>query len=838
MSAKILVVDDEPDLELLITQKFRKEVRNKELIFEFAANGVEALEKLSRIPDVDIVLTDLNMPEMDGLTLLRELKFNKPNLKAIVLSAYGDLGNIRAAMNCGAFDFLTKPIDFNDLKITLAKTLKSVEELREMDRVRREKDEALKKALEEERKAKESQRKLIEHLKKMDRLKDEFLASTSHELKTPINGIIGIVDSLLDGVAGALNPLVQNNLEMVVSSGRRLSRLVDDILDFSKMKSGQVVLQKRPINIHHAVEMVLTLSQPLVANRNVELVNQLTTQTPHVFADPNRLQQILFNLVGNAIKFTDSGSVCASARQEGDLCRIIISDTGIGIPEERFKDIFQMFEQVEESGTRRQGGAGLGLAITRKLVELNGGKIEVSSILGEGSQFSFTLPISSKKDEGGERVPERLSPVSRPLTPAKVMITEMGRAEDRRVLVVDDEPINQQVLSNHLTLQSFHVTRAIDGPSALKLIAKKVFDLVILDVMMPGMSGYEVCEAIRQKYSLHELPVLMLTAKNQMADLTKGLESGANDYLTKPFDKREMLARVTSLITLRDTFTAAMAHERRLRNEQNRSANLANEAHVLREKTEILARSEAEAVKDSRFKTDFLAIMSHELRTPLNAIIGYSEILHEDLDLEGQGGFIPDIVKIQTAARNLLTLINNLLDLTKMEAGKMDLFTEDLFLETLIEEVTDTLIPLITQNGNIIKIHKSEDLPMMHTDVTKLRMILMNLLSNACKFTRQGSIQFFADLDGDKIRIKITDTGVGMTKEQLDRVFKPFEQAEMSTTSKYGGTGLGLVITKRFCNMLGGEIHAESAIGEGATFVLHFPVIITRASSPGLLSDR
>ncbi len=664
----------------------------------------------------------------------------------------------------------------------------------------------------------------IDRLQRLDRLKDDFLANTSHELRTPLNGIIGLTESLLDGAAGPTNARLSSQLEMVASCGRRLSSLVDDILDFAKMKNDGLSIQARALDLSSLMDMVMALSQPLIGCKSLHLKNDLSPDLPPVAADEKRLFQILHNLVGNAIKFTDMGSVSVTASQQGNLCEISISDTGIGIPEERFDDIFQMFEQVEHSGTRRQGGAGLGLAITRKLAELNGGEIRVTSDLGEGSQFSFTLPISEKKDETPHNIPSRI-PTSNRGVHAPIIL-EMGRQSDRRILVVDDEPINQQALCNHLTLQSFHVTQAMDGPTALKLIGKKAFDLVILDVMMPGMSGYEVCEAIRHKYSLHELPVLMLTAKNQMSDLTRGLESGANDYISKPFDKRELLARVTSLITLRDAFSAALQRERQLRAEQTRSQGLVNEANVLREQTEILAHSEAEAKKDSRFKTDFLAIMSHELRTPLNAIIGYSEILHEDLDLEGQGGFIPDIIKIQTSARNLLTLINNLLDLTKMEAGKMELFTEDVSLETLIEEVSDTLNPLMTQNGNVFKIYKDQTLPTMHTDITKLRMILMNLLSNACKFTRHGTIEFFAERAETPgfLQIQVKDTGVGMTPEQLTRVFQPFEQAELSTTSKYGGSGLGLVITQRFCTMLGGSIQVESAIGEGAAFTLYLPI--------------
>ena len=783
MTANILVVDDEPDLELLITQKFRKEVRQGSVAFQFATNGRKALETLSLDPGIEIVLTDLNMPEMDGLTLLAELKRSKPTLRAIVLSAYGDLDNIREAMNRGAFDFLTKPIDFEDLKITLAKTMESVRELREMENARIERRMAQDKALQEELKAKAARERLIDHLKKMDKLKDEFLANTTHELKTPLNGIIGIVDSLLSGSHGDSMLDLKHNLTIVAHSGRRLTRLVDDILDFSKMKTGNLNLNRGPIVLEDALDAVLSLSRPLLSGKEVLLTKDLEPELPLVDADPNRLQQIFFNLIGNAIKFTETGSIIVSVKRDGDFVLATVSDTGIGIPTAFQKDIFKMFEQLESSATRAHGGVGLGLAITRKLVELQGGKIFVESEPGVGSRFSFTLPISSDQasrklvDSPPSSMQQKAEALVRPelVTPG---LGSLSSEDDKRVLIVDDEPVNLQVLLNHLSLQGHIVSRALNGPDALKIIEEGGrLDLVILDIMMPGMSGYEVCRAIRNTYSLHELPVLMFTAKNRTKDQVEGFEAGANDFLIKPFDKRELLARVNTLITMKRAVAAELRQRSEIIQERERGMALLTQQRELRQKMVVSERAEADALAASRRKSDLLAMMSHEIRTPLNAIIGYSEIVHEDLELSGQSTLVPDILKIQAAAQSLLTLINNLLDLSKIEAGRMDLFIETFSLGQLFREVGDTIHPLVLRNSNIFKYRKSEEIDKITTDMTKLRLILINLLGNACKFTKHGRIEIAVARDPakeDSLHLIVSDTGIGMNKAQIGKLFQPF----------------------------------------------------------------
>jgi len=239
--------------------------------------------------------------------------------------------------------------------------------------------------------------------------------------------------------------------------------------------------------------------------------------------------------------------------------------------------------------------------------------------------------------------------------------------------------------------------------------------------------------------------------------------------------------------------------------------------------TELLAaRREAESANAA--KSQFLASMSHELRTPLNAILGYSEMLQEDAADAGQAGLIPDLEKINAAGRHLLTLINDVLDLSKIEAGKMELTTETFAVRPLVVTVASTVAPLIDRNGNRLVVEIGDDVGEMDGDGLRVRQILLNFLSNAAKFTDHGTITLSARRAGDEMLFAVGDTGIGMTEEQLGRLFQAFAQAEASTAAKYGGTGLGLAISKKFCEMMGGRVAVESVPGEGTTFTVRLPV--------------
>ncbi len=452
-----------------------------------------------------------------------------------------------------------------------------------------------------------------QELQQMDKLKDEFLANTSHELRTPLNGMIGIAESMIDGATGTLSDIQKQNLSMIASSGRRLDELVNNILDFAQLKNHKLELQLSSVGIRSLVEVVLTVSQSLVSKKNLQLINHISPDLPLVLADENRLQQILYNLIGNAIKFTEVGTVEISAKivnlhnqsntKDGELSYLLsvlnklssmpdrvqsspdfqiaitVSDTGIGIPANLLDHIFEPFEQGDGSIVRQYGGTGLGLTLSKQFVELHGGEIYVVSEVGIGSQFTFTLPISPEKVQLLE--PDITQKTIKPTIPKTNVLLSKNNSVDSynqlpkkfenllsqnfgssgndkfKLLIVDDDPINLQVLNNHLSLQNYQVIQALNGEEALlALESEQSFDLIILDIMMPRMSGYEVCAKLREKYPAHELPVVMLTAKNQVSDLITGFQFGANDYLSKPFSKDELLTRIKSHINLSQTNSA------------------------------------------------------------------------------------------------------------------------------------------------------------------------------------------------------------------------------------------------------------------------------------------
>jgi signal transduction histidine kinase/CheY-like chemotaxis protein len=257
---------------------------------------------------------------------------------------------------------------------------------------------------------------------------------------------------------------------------------------------------------------------------------------------------------------------------------------------------------------------------------------------------------------------------------------------------------------------------------------------------------------------------------------------------------------------------------------------------LVRQRTAELADARDEAIRASKAKSDFLASMSHELRTPLNAIIGYSEILLEESSDDLPPELVPDLEKIRGAGKHLLGLINDILDLSKIEAGKMDLFVESIDVEVLLADVSATVQPLMAKNGNVFETSFGPDLGIAQSDQTKMRQILLNLLSNAAKFTKQGRITLAARRmqtgDDERIEFEVSDTGIGMTADQIAKLYSAFSQADASTTRNYGGTGLGLALTKHFCVMLGGDVSVRSELGKGSTFVVTLPPVCATTVAP------
>jgi two-component system sensor histidine kinase ChiS len=406
-------------------------------------------------------------------------------------------------------------------------------------------------------------------LQKVDKLKDDFLANTSHELRTPLHGIIGLSESLLDGAAGSLSERAAHNISMIITSGKRLASLVNDILDFSKLKHEEIVLKRKAVDLRQTAEMVLLMLQPMLRSKTLQLENAIPDGC-FVDADEDRMQQIMYNLIGNAIKFTEQGSVRLTASLSGADWEIRIADTGIGIPEDKQVVIFESFAQADGSISREFGGTGLGLSITKQLIELHGGGIGVQSVVGQGTTFFFRLPradaeedalaqtaaagntaasamtIAAAMAESAPLLPTGLAPQV-PFESVAASIDEAISATERPcLLIVDDDPINLQVMENYLSAEPYRLVFAPSAAQALNLMEGGLRpSLIVTDVMMPHMSGYELCRILRSDVATrNQLPILLLTAKNLPSDLVDGFNSGANDYLNKPVSRQELLARV------------------------------------------------------------------------------------------------------------------------------------------------------------------------------------------------------------------------------------------------------------------------------------------------------
>ena len=403
-------------------------------------------------------------------------------------------------------------------------------------------------------------------------LKDEFLATTSHELRTPLHGMMGIAEAMIDGANGPISRDHQYQLSIIVNSGQRLAKLVDDLLDYHKMRYGQLELEQCAVDVNAMTQLVLSLAKHLKKNKPLEIINQLPDSPVWVYADPQRLEQVMYNLLGNAIKFTDAGKIVISADTIDDRIRIQVVDTGKGIPAEQLSRVFEPLAQAVSGHYHYQHGAGLGLSISRQLIELMGGQLYVSSQPHVGTTFSFTLakapqaPSLAAENKQSISELERIIPSGTeqhfPDQPEASATTPAPAEDALHILVVDDEPTNQQILTSFLHIEGYRVSTASDGRTAIESVIAAPPDLVLLDVLMPGMSGFDVCEQLRAHFDHAALPIIMLTALNQPDDRVYGFQVGANDYLSKPFDKRELAARIATHLT------ASQAEQRRQENQR------------------------------------------------------------------------------------------------------------------------------------------------------------------------------------------------------------------------------------------------------------------------------
>lgn len=401
--------------------------------------------------------------------------------------------------------------------------------------------------------------KLAHSLQRSVTQKDVFLANTSHELKNPLYSIINIAETVLDSERDTVTHQNAENLKLLITVGRRMSLLVDDLLDQSQLRESNIQLQLRELKIQSFAVGVLDMFKFLTEGKSLTLISEIPDSFPSIVADEKRLIQILFNLLQNAVKYTTVGTIRIHADIHKKSAQIHITDTGLGMNEETLLRAFQPYEQGDSSMNEVSGGIGLGLSTSKQLVELHGGKISVVSTLGEGTTFTFTMPLY----DSTSRVLNSELPSMTEFSDTPSMITFskltapgiVSSAHGRRpkLLAVDDDPVNLKILTNVLSIKDYEIVTVTSGNDALLLLDTAQWDLIITDVMMPQMSGYELAHRIRERYTIAELPILLLTARNQPEDIYTGFISGANDYVMKPMNAIELKARVRSLTDLKQS---------------------------------------------------------------------------------------------------------------------------------------------------------------------------------------------------------------------------------------------------------------------------------------------
>jgi len=408
--------------------------------------------------------------------------------------------------------------------------------------------------------------RLAEQLQHTDKLKDKFLANTAHELRTPLHGIINIAHTLRHNDITAFGSKNHQDLELIITIGQRMSYLLNDLLDLNRLQEKRITLNARPVAVQALAAGVLDILRMMTEGKPIKLAMDIPEHFPDVHADEQRMIQILFNLVHNAIKFTNEGTIAIQGFVQEQTAYIQVRDTGVGMDEETQRRVFKAYEQgpLQSVG----GGIGLGLSICKQLVELHGGTLHVKSAPGEGTIFTFSLPLAEKVHETSAQLEEPIQIHDLAYQTANSTATNLidqasnivqtyletaaasSVSERAKILAVDDDPVNLKILVRLLSAEQYEITTALSGKEALELLENNRWDLIIADVMMPQMSGYEFTRLVRQRHTISELPVLLLTARSQSEDVYSGFLSGANDYVTKPVDAMELNYRVQALTTL------------------------------------------------------------------------------------------------------------------------------------------------------------------------------------------------------------------------------------------------------------------------------------------------
>ncbi|MFF2752471.1 ATP-binding protein [Psychrobacillus sp. NPDC058041] len=535
---------------------------------------------------------------------------------------------------------------------------------------------------------------LSKALLRVDKLKDEFLAKTSHEFRTPLHGIIAISQSMLEDRKSTLKVEEEEKMGLIVGTAQRLSNLVNDILDFSKLKEGDLSVNISPVDLY-AITHVVVETFTYMIDKDVKIVNHIQ-RGQFVMADEERLRQILYNLIDNAVKYTIRGQVEINCYEQEENLVIEVIDTGIGVAPENLKHVFEPFRQYSNSS----GGTGLGLSVTKELVHIQGGTITVDSTVNKGTTFSVTLPKATSLKEA----------MQHPFSISMPYIVE--NKERKKVIIADDDHVNLKVLIDMLMAEDYFIIAVDSGKAVLEQMKKHTdVDLVILDIMMPEVSGYEVCLQLRKSYLPSELPILMLTAAVRPEDMVAAFQSGANDFLHKPFDTSELKTRIRNLLLMKESSENAVKMEVAFLQAQIKPHFIYN---VL---NSILSLSYLDLDKARAMITDFANFMRGSFSF---------ENTHSSVPLEKELSLIQSYVNIHRTR-----------------------FPEQLVWQVQMDDSLHCLIP-----------------PLL------LQPIVENAIVHGLKMKDgQGTVRLIVKRENDRIVFRITDNGLGMSEQRLQQIW-------------------------------------------------------------------
>ncbi|WP_437538564.1 ATP-binding protein [Sorangium sp. So ce726] len=656
------------------------------------------------------------------------------------------------------------------------------------------------------------------------RAKGEFLTMMSHELRTPLSLILGPLESLLSSPDEPLSPKARTHLERIQRSGRRLHRLVDDVLDYQKIEAGKMLLDWEAVDVTTLVSDMVEEARPAAERGRLQLALEVDPALDTVPLDRRKFEKIALNLLGNALKFTPPGGrVAVGLRSLDGVFELCVEDTGPGIPSDKMHLLFQRFQQIDPSMTRKHEGTGIGLSLVKELTDLMGGTLGVESEPGVGSRFFVRLPRAADP----RLAPLPLgSPVRTSAHGTRASAGDFAQPELRatgangagarrtepapRLLVVEDNPDMRSYIEDTL-LAEYEIALATNGREALEAVRASRPDVIVSDVMMPEMDGFELVRQLKRDPELRSIPIILLTAKASRAETVGGLEVGADDYLGKPFDPLELKARVRAAERLHRAYQELEA----------KNSELATALKTLSETQEELVQ----AGKMAAIGT-LVAGLSHELNNPVAIILMNAQLV---LKRQRDGHGVPDehlllkvLRTIEQQAHRCSDLTRALLDYSRGKTIGRELCDVSAALRRAHELST----PRAHERRVHLKVNSSTaaPLPAVLVNPAQLDSALLNVIGNAIDATPRGGTVAaeahplpYRDVEG--VQIEVHDTGCGIRAEDLDRLFEPF----FTTKPPGQGTGLGLSLTHRFIQENGGDIRVESELGAGTTIRMWLP---------------